>query len=49
MIDLLIRFLNQENGKLSMRAQRKEFSSLTAEEIDKLEGRYADIFLKTQT
>lgn len=43
-IDLLIRFLNQENGTLSKRARRKEFSSLTEDEITTLEQKYMDIF-----
>lgn len=47
LVDLLIRFLNQENGKLSMRAQRKEFSALTPDEISKLEEKYADVFSKS--
>ncbi len=44
LIDLLIRFLYQENGTLSKRAKRKEFSSLTEEEIKILERKYADVF-----
>lgn len=44
LIDLLIRFLNQENGRLSNRARRKEFNSLTDDEVKTLEGKYADIF-----
>jgi Fic family protein len=43
-IDLLIRFLNQENGKLSKRARQKEFSSLTDEEAKTLESKYEDVF-----
>lgn len=46
LIDLLIRFLNQENGVLSKRARRKEFNSLTENEIKTLEKKYADIFLR---
>ncbi len=42
--DLLIRFLNQNNGKFSKRALKKEFYSLTTEEIVTLEEKYADIF-----
>lgn len=43
-IDLLIRFLRQNNGKFSKRALGKEFSDLTAEEIITLEAKYAEIF-----
>lgn len=49
LVDLLIRFLNQENGRLSMRAKRKEFSTLTPDEINKLEEKYADIFQPDST
>lgn len=44
LVDLLIRFLNQENGKLSKRAKRNEFNSLTSDEVNKIEEKYADIF-----
>lgn len=44
LIDLLIRFLNQENGRLSRRAREKEFSSLKEDEIIALERKYAEIF-----
>lgn len=44
MVDLLIRFLNQENGKFSKRARQKEFVSLTDEEVKTLEEKYAEIF-----
>lgn len=46
LIDLLIRFLIQENGKLSKRARRKEFNSLTEQEIETLEHKFSEIFLK---
>lgn len=42
--DLLIRFMNQENGVLSNRAKRKEFSTLKEDEIKTLERKYAEIF-----
>jgi hypothetical protein len=42
--DLLIRFLNQNNGKFSNRALTKEFASLTADEIQAFESTYAEIF-----
>ena len=43
-VDLLIRFLNQNNGKLSKRAQDKEFSELTRSEIQTIENKYNEIF-----
>lgn len=43
-VDLLIRFLNQNNGKLSKRAQGKEFSKLTRSEIQTIENKYNEIF-----
>lgn len=42
--ELLIRFLNQGNGKLSKRARQKEFSALTEAEIEKIEFKYDEIF-----
>ena len=44
LVDLLIRFLNQEQGTLSKRARQKEFSSLKPDEILTLEKKYAEIF-----
>lgn len=44
-VDLLIRFLNQNDGKLSKRAREIEFSALTESEIITFESKYADIFL----
>ncbi len=44
MTDLLIRFMHQENGVLSNRAKRKEFSALKEDEIKTLERKYAEIF-----
>lgn len=46
LVDLLIRFLNQEHGQLSKRAREKEFSTLTESEIKTLESKYAEIFLE---
>lgn len=42
--DLLIRFLNQNNGKLSKRVRNKEFSQLTEAEVQTLERKYDAIF-----
>ncbi len=44
LIDLLIRFLSQNGGKLSKRAQQNEFNQLTPTEITVIESRYADVF-----
>lgn len=43
-VDLLIRFLNQNDGKLSKRARDKEFSKLTESEIQIIERKYDEIF-----
>jgi len=40
MVALLIRFLDQNNGKLSKRALEKEFSALTEEEVKEIEEHY---------
>jgi Fic family protein len=44
LVDLLIRFLSQNGGKLSKRAREKEFSKLTDREIKAIEQKYAEIF-----
>jgi hypothetical protein len=41
---MLIRFLEQNNGSLSKRAQEKEFKNLTANEIKRIEKQYKVIF-----
>ena len=46
LVDLLIRFLNQENGVLSKRARQKEFGSLNDNEVTTLQNKYADIFYR---
>lgn len=43
-VDLLIRFLNQNNGKLSKRARAKEFSRLTEAEVRVIENKYDEVF-----
>lgn len=48
LIDLLIRFLIQENGILSKRARRKEFNLLTDNEVLTLERKYAEVFLDSK-
>lgn len=45
-VALLIRFLEQNKGKISKRAKTKEFSELIAEEIDEIEKVYNEIFLE---
>ena len=44
MVDLLIRFLNQNNGQLSKRARKKEFFQLTDDEVLAIERKYDEIF-----
>ncbi|MBT3227093.1 MAG: Fic family protein [Deltaproteobacteria bacterium] len=43
-VDLLIRFLTNNAGKLSNRAKKKEFEKLTDQEIQAIEGKYSEIF-----
>lgn len=43
-VALLIRFLEQNNGKLSKRAMEKEFANLTNEEVVDIENSYALYF-----
>lgn len=45
MVALLIRFLEQNQGKLSKRALKNEFSQLTPDENIKIEGTFNEIFL----
>lgn len=44
LVDLLIRFLTKNDGKLSKRAREKEFDKLTNNEIRAIEEKYAEIF-----
>lgn len=44
LVDLLIRFLIQNNGKLSKRARERESEKLTAQEILAIEQKYTEIF-----
>lgn len=44
LVDLLIRFLSQNEGKLSKRKQTKEFDELTEKEIQAIEAKYAEVF-----
>ena len=43
-VDLLIRFLNQNNGVLSMRGREREFNRLTETEVLAIESKYDEIF-----
>jgi hypothetical protein len=49
LIDLLFRFLNQNNGRLSQRARTQEFSELTDEEAQRIEAIYSQSFETEQT
>lgn len=42
--DLLFRFLNQNDGKLSQRGRSKEFAALTDEEVSRVEAIYEEVF-----
>lgn len=44
LVDLLIRFLEQNNGQLSKRARENEFAKLTAEEIQVIEQKFNEFF-----
>jgi hypothetical protein len=44
LVDLLINFLYQNQGKLSKRAREKEFAKLTEEETEWIEARYGEVF-----
>ena len=44
LVDLLIRFITQNNGTLSKRAREKEFEKLADREIQAIEQKYAEIF-----
>ncbi len=44
MVALLVRFLEQNNGKLSNRARNKEFKELNEEEIQQIESHYLHYF-----
>ncbi len=43
-VDLLIRFLNQNGGRLSNRARRKEFAALTDKEVQTIQDKHDEIF-----
>lgn len=43
-VDLLIKFLDQNNGKLSKKKREKEFEELTNEEVSEIEDAFQNIF-----
>ncbi len=43
-VALLIRFLEQGNGKLSERARSKEFDALSEDELEAIENKYREVF-----
>jgi len=49
LIDLLFRFLSQNDGRLSQRARAQEFSALTDEEAQRVEAIYSQSFETKQT
>ncbi len=44
LVDLMIGFLNQHNGKFSKRARAKEFAALTDMEVQAIENKYVEVF-----
>ncbi|MBN2333901.1 MAG: hypothetical protein JXO49_08010 [Deltaproteobacteria bacterium] len=44
LVDLLIRFLSHNNGRLAKRAREREFRQLTDAEVQVIEQKYDDIF-----
>jgi hypothetical protein len=43
-VDLLFRFLRQNDGTLSRRAREREFAELTDDEVARIEATYAEAF-----
>lgn len=43
-VELLRKFLHQNDGRLSERAREREFAAFTPEEVDRVEAIYADAF-----
>jgi hypothetical protein len=44
MVALLVRFLDQNDGKLSKRAKTSEFKELSDDEVIVIENKYTEIF-----
>ncbi len=49
LVDLLIRFLDQNGGKLSKRAREQEFNQLTETELEAIESKREEIFHENAT
>lgn len=47
-VELLRKFLDQNNGRLSQRARMKEFTALDDVEVERIEALYADAFERDQ-
>lgn len=45
LVNLLVRFLDQADGKLSKRAKENEFDSLAEDEVKNIEKVYAEVFI----
>lgn len=45
MVALIVRFLEQGNGKLSESARTKEFSALQPDEVEMIENKYREVFI----
>jgi hypothetical protein len=43
-VDLLFRFLRQNDGRLSRRAREREFAEFTEDEVARIEATYAEAF-----
>jgi hypothetical protein len=43
-VDLLFRFLRQNDGRLSRRARERRFAELTEDEFARIEATYAEAF-----
>ncbi|WP_430810128.1 MULTISPECIES: Fic family protein [unclassified Carboxylicivirga] len=48
LVATLVRFLEQNNGRLSKRARSKEFKALTEDEITEIESNYQTIFMNNE-
>ena len=46
LVALLIKFLEQDNGKLSKRAKEKEFAKLTSDEMLKIEAKFKELMIE---
>ena len=45
-VALLVRFLEQNDGKMSKRAKEREFMTLSADESIEIENKFHEIFLE---